>query len=71
MTAIRDLQTVGVCPNSANHTPAPRGYLAWHEWAERMSQTHEQRRCEVCGLWVVWVERSGNPGELVDAAGGL
>ena len=47
----------------------PPDYAAWHEWAERMSQTHQQRRCSECGRWVVWVELSGNAGQLVDAAG--
>ena len=69
MSAIRDSRTVGVCPNSANHTSGPREYVAWHEWAERMAATHQQRRCGECGLWAVWVELSGNTGQLVDAAG--
>ena len=69
MSTIRDSQTVGVCSNFANHTSGPLDYAAWHEWAERMSQTHQQRRCEGCGRWAVWVELSKNTGQLVDAAG--
>jgi hypothetical protein len=45
------------CPERANHTPHPSGYLAHAEWAERMLTTHEQRQCAVCGLWAVWVPR--------------
>lgn len=48
-------------PRCADHTPAPPGYLAWHEWAERMSATHEQRRCPGCGLFAVWVAKEGHP----------
>lgn len=39
------------------HTPSPRGYLEWDEWAERMEQTHTQRQCKGCGLWSVWEPR--------------
>ena len=41
------------------HTPMPDGYLAWHEWAERMSKTHDQRQCKGCGLWAVWEPGQG------------
>lgn len=37
------------------HTPAPSGYAAWHEWAERKSRTHEQHQCPGCGLWQIWM----------------
>lgn len=40
------------------HTPCPDDYCSWHEWAEMMGETHEQVRCEICGLWAVWVPRS-------------
>ena len=43
------------CPNIGLHTPAPLGYGAWHDWAERMSRTHRQRRCAGCGLFQIWV----------------
>jgi hypothetical protein len=36
------------------HTPAPAGYLQWHEWADRMGRTHRPRQCKGCGLWAVW-----------------
>lgn len=41
----------------AEHTPAPVGYLAWHEWAERMAETHVQQRCPACGRWAVWIPK--------------
>lgn len=39
------------------HTPAPQGYVARAEWAERMSRTHEQRQCPGCGLWNIWTPK--------------
>lgn len=39
------------------HTPAPEGYVARAEWAERMMLTHRQRRCPGCGLYQVWVRK--------------
>jgi hypothetical protein len=42
------------CPNAAEHTKAPEGYLAWHDWAERKSKTHRQRRCKGCGRLAIW-----------------
>lgn len=33
----------------------PSGYLAWHEWAEKKSETHVQRQCPKCRLWVIWM----------------
>lgn len=46
------------CPNQAEHTPAPSGYLGWWSWAERMNRTHGQRRCEGCGRWAIWYPRA-------------
>lgn len=46
------------CVNEAAHTPSPTGYIAWTEWAEEMRKTHEQTRCEGCGLWLVWKEKT-------------
>lgn len=45
------------CPNEAAHTPAPAGYVAWHEWAAKMGRTHRQVRCPGCGLFRVWVSK--------------
>lgn len=39
------------------HTPAPTGYVEWHNWAEKKSKTHRQERCPNCGRWAVWVKR--------------
>ena len=36
------------------HTECPRGYVAWHEWAEEMSETLVQEQCPGCGLWAIW-----------------
>lgn len=41
------------CSNAAEHTPAPRGYLEWHEWAEEMAATHEPQECSGCGRWLI------------------
>jgi len=32
----------------------PRGYVEWHEWAERMGRTHEQHPCPGCSRLTVW-----------------
>jgi len=49
------------CPNIADHTPSPRGYVEWHGWAARMQRTHVTRRCPGCGLYKIWVPRSPKP----------
>jgi hypothetical protein len=52
---------LNACPKSrkrsCKHTPSPGGYVAWHEWAEKKAETHEQVRCPVCGRWSVWVKQ--------------
>lgn len=45
------------CPNAANHTKSPLGYLAWHEWAEKMSRRYKQVVCDGCGRYSIWVAR--------------
>lgn len=50
---------MSVCPNLDKHTPAPATYLGWHEWAEQMTLTHDQRRCPGCGLYAVWDPKPG------------
>lgn len=42
------------CPQVETHTKAPIGYVAWHEWAALMTQTHRCRRCRGCGLFKRW-----------------
>lgn len=45
------------CPNLLDHTPAPTGYLEWHEWARLKSKTHKQIRCRGCGRFQIWIPR--------------
>lgn len=53
-TFVTDPATTDAC---VPHTPAPTGYVARAEWAERMSRTHRQVRCPGCGLFKVWVRK--------------
>lgn len=41
------------CPNVANHTYGPTGYIQWHHWATGMRQTHTQARCPGCGFFLI------------------
>lgn len=45
------------CTNAAAHTPCPAGHIAWHTWSDKMRRTHRQKRCPVCGLFVIWVAK--------------
>ena len=45
------------CPNAANHTPCPDGYMQRIAWVDRMEKTHKATRCPGCGKWVVWAPR--------------
>ena len=47
-----------------DHTPCPKEYLQWHEWAEEMEKTHRQIRCPHCGLWTIWVSKADGISEL-------
>lgn len=40
------------------HTPQPKGYIAWHEWAAKKSKTHRQIRCKGCGRLEVWTRKA-------------
>ena len=42
------------CADSKTHTKQPEGYVEWHDWAEKMAETHRQTQCTGCGLWLVW-----------------
>jgi hypothetical protein len=42
----------------SQHTPCPKGYLAWHIWAEKKSKTHYQVRCDECGRLRIWRKRA-------------
>jgi len=37
--------------------PPNLGYLQKHEWMRKMSRTHNQRKCKVCGLYSVWTKK--------------
>jgi hypothetical protein len=50
--------TKDTCPDKANHTPCPSGYIHWHEWAEKKIRTHKSTRCPICGLYAIWVPRT-------------
>lgn len=45
------------CPNWEQHTPAPRGYLDWHDWAKAMSKGFRQQKCSGCGLYAIWTPK--------------
>ena len=43
------------CGRKGRFYPAePEGYLAWHEWAERKSNTHHQEPCPGCQRLTIW-----------------
>lgn len=45
------------CENAAEHMASPVLELHKYEWAERMMRTHDQLRCDGCGLYVIWRRR--------------
>lgn len=49
------LKNIDDCPDIKEHTLCPTGYTAWHEWAEKMSETHRNIRCKGCGYWAIWI----------------
>ena len=53
VNALLSLKAMEECPNRAEHTEGPTGYVQWHAWAERMAKTHVQSKCPGCGLWVI------------------
>jgi hypothetical protein len=46
------IATVLACPREAEHCYGPRGYVDWHDWADRRRKTHRQKQCE-CGYWLL------------------
>ncbi len=46
------------CPNLAQHTDQPTGYLAWHSWADRMAKAgwNNDQPCPGCGKHQIWVK---------------
>lgn len=53
------------CPNAANHTPDPEGYLQWHAWAARMARTHRQVQCADCGRLAIWIPKKKTLATLI------
>jgi hypothetical protein len=45
------------CPVAERHTPAPAGYLEWHEWAAKKAKTHRQIICDGCDRYRIWVPK--------------
>lgn len=39
------------------HPGWPDGYIARSEWAEKKLKTHDQVKCEECGLFAIWVKK--------------
>ena len=62
MTLLDDARQYDGCPESGRHTPAPKGFREWHEWAGEKSRTHHQIQCPGCGLWTIWVRNEGETG---------
>ena len=46
------------CSSVEKHTPCPEGFIDWHDWAKKMGKTHVQVKCDGCGLYTIWVERT-------------
>lgn len=46
------------CINKSNHTECPEGYLAWHNWAQKISKTHKQIKCQACGFLTIWIKKN-------------
>ena len=51
------------CPNKAQHTPQPDGYLEWHDWAERMTCPH--RLLLAWWHWHAAASRRSMPGRVM------
>lgn len=54
-------KAVTLCPNFADHTPCPEGYIQWHAWADKMARTHRARKCSGCGLYKIWEPKRSAP----------
>lgn len=44
------------CVHPYEHSE-PSGYIAWHKWAEKYAETHDQGQCSECGLWAIWTPK--------------
>lgn len=45
------------CPNVADHTPHPTGYVSHSAWAADAMAVADQRICAGCERWAIWVPR--------------
>jgi hypothetical protein len=47
------------CPLMADHNQPgkPGDETKLREWAAKMRRTHTQKRCQGCGLWVIWEKK--------------
>ena len=41
------------CITRSDHRFGPVNYVDFDEWARALSETHDQRQCPDCGLWVI------------------
>jgi hypothetical protein len=41
-------------PDCEPHEPWPSGYIASSDYADLMTETHVQRACRGCGLYLTW-----------------
>ncbi len=53
------LPGMDACSNKANHNEPgrPEDYVKRQEWFAKMRRTHTQKRCQGCGLWVIWEKK--------------
>jgi hypothetical protein len=43
------------CSRNELHTPQPRSYVDWFEWAGQMNyKGHAQHKCPGCGRYMIW-----------------
>ncbi len=57
------------CPNHANHTELPSGYLPRQEVFEQLHKAgYKQKRCPSCSLYAIWHKHGEEPlGDFRDA----
>jgi hypothetical protein len=54
------------CSRADQHTPAPEGYMAWQDWARRMSKTHTQVICDGCLKYKIWIPKDVAPQPVIE-----
>ncbi len=54
------------CPNDANHTPHPAGYIALADWADDALVVADNVYCEGCGQPVIWTPKRADLRIAVD-----